>query len=78
MQNLFKTTKLYPLPLLHEKGLLIQEIPTTFPLSKSYQISEWMLLHMEEDRKNLKSVVWYFSSIVVVESTPLARNFRKS
>jgi hypothetical protein len=34
MQNLFKTTKYYPLPLLHEKGHLIQEIPTTFPLSK--------------------------------------------
>jgi hypothetical protein len=37
-----------------------------------------LLLHKEEDRKILKSVVWHFSSIVVVESTPLAKNFRKS
>jgi hypothetical protein len=34
MQNPFKTTKQYSLPLLHEKGYLIQEIPTTLPLSK--------------------------------------------
>jgi hypothetical protein len=31
-----------------------------------------------EARKNQKSVVSYFSTIVVVESTPLARNLRKS
>jgi hypothetical protein len=37
-----------------------------------------LLLRKEEARKNQKSVVGYFSNIVVVESTPLARNFRKS
>jgi hypothetical protein len=34
MQNLIESYKKYPLPILHEKGHLVQEIPTTFPLSK--------------------------------------------
>jgi hypothetical protein len=29
-----KAAKQYPLPILHEKGHLVQEIPTTSPLSK--------------------------------------------
>jgi hypothetical protein len=29
-----KAAKYYPLPILHEKGHLIQIIPTTLPLSK--------------------------------------------
>jgi hypothetical protein len=29
-----KAAKYYPLPILHEKGHLVQEIPTTLPLSK--------------------------------------------
>jgi hypothetical protein len=29
-----KAAKDYPLPILHEKGHLVQEIPTTLPLSK--------------------------------------------
>jgi hypothetical protein len=29
-----KAAKYYPLPILHEKGYLVQEIPTTLPLSK--------------------------------------------
>jgi hypothetical protein len=34
MQNPIEGCKLIPLPILHEKGNLIQIIPTTFPLSK--------------------------------------------
>jgi hypothetical protein len=34
MQNLLKTTKQHPLPLLHEKGHLIQEIPTTLSIKQ--------------------------------------------
>jgi hypothetical protein len=35
MQNPIEGYKLIPLPILHEKGHLIQIIPTTFPLSKN-------------------------------------------
>jgi hypothetical protein len=34
MQNPIESYKWYPLPIVHEKGHLVQEIPTTFPLSK--------------------------------------------
>jgi hypothetical protein len=34
MQNPNEGYKIIPLPILHEKGHLIQIIPTTFPLSK--------------------------------------------
>jgi hypothetical protein len=44
MQNLLKTTKQHPLPLVHEKGYLIQEIPTTLSLSKKLPNSRMIAL----------------------------------
>jgi hypothetical protein len=46
-----------PLPILHEKGHLIQIIPTTFPLSKKMPNFRMISLAQEEARKNQKSVV---------------------
>jgi hypothetical protein len=42
---------------------------TPVPISKINHLQEWLLLRKEEDRKIRKSVVSYFSNIVVVEST---------
>jgi hypothetical protein len=37
------------LPLLHEKGHLIQEIPTTFPLSK--KLPNFRMIALEQRRR---------------------------
>jgi hypothetical protein len=44
MQNPIESYKWYPLPILHEKGHLVQEIPTTFPLSKKLPIFRMIAL----------------------------------
>jgi hypothetical protein len=59
-------------------GYLIQEIPTTFPLSKRLPNSRMIALAQRRIYENLEICCLIFSSIMVVESTPLARNFRKS
>jgi hypothetical protein len=57
MQNPIESYKYYPLPILHEKGHLIQEIPTTLPLSKTLPNFRMIALVQKKDRKIWKSVV---------------------
>jgi hypothetical protein len=59
------TSPPYPM----KKTIYSKKIYNPFPMSKINQLKEWLLLRKEEDRKIEKSVVWYFSIIVVVEST---------
>jgi hypothetical protein len=44
MQNPIESYKYNPLSILHEKGHLVQEIPTTFPLSKKLPIFRMIAL----------------------------------
>jgi hypothetical protein len=65
------------LPILHEKGYLIQIIPTTFPFSR--KMPNFRIIALEQRRSQEKSKICclIFFKYSGSRKHPLARNFGK-